>query len=205
MKISEIFESIQGEGRYAGFPMLFIRLSGCNRSCSFCDTKYHKESIEMSVEEVCNEIKESELDIVCFTGGEPLLQINDILSIVQYFPNKSFHLETNGDLLEWKSYINIFQYIAISPKSESTCKKIKKNFEFMHPQTKRKIDYKVVTDLKKNKNLIPYATMLMPLTTKNIKKNKQIEQEVWNYCVDNNIKFCLRQHIHVWGINKKGV
>jgi putative chitinase len=52
MRVNEIFCSIQGEGKYAGCPAIFIRLSGCTRKCSFCDTKYHTNGKEMSVEDV---------------------------------------------------------------------------------------------------------------------------------------------------------
>ena len=52
MKINEIFESVQGEGRAQGKPVIFIRLSGCTRKCDFCDTTYHTKYTEMSPEEL---------------------------------------------------------------------------------------------------------------------------------------------------------
>ena len=61
------------------------------------------------------------------------------------------------------------------------------------------MDIKVVTDGKLNKNMISQATMLMPLTTFNKKKDDEIQKTVWNLCVKLNKRFCLRQHYVVWG------
>jgi len=186
MLVSEIFESIQGEGKYTGYPALFIRLSGCNLKCSFCDTKYHTIRTEKSLTEIINIINKCKLDIVVWTGGEPLLQIQDITNVVRN-TKKRHHLETNGILID-NNICDIFEYVCVSPKDIMTCKKlIYSNFEI-----------KVVTDLKLNKNLIPYATTLMPLSTFNKKIDKKIRQDVWDYCVKTNIKYSPRIHIDVW-------
>ena len=58
MKITEIFQSIQGEGKYTGYPMTFIRTSGCTRKCSFCDTPYHTEGKELRRGEIIKKIRE---------------------------------------------------------------------------------------------------------------------------------------------------
>ncbi len=193
MKVNEIFESIQGEGEYAGLPVLFIRLSGCTRSCSFCDTKYHKEGKEMSVDEVIKAIRKSKQNMIVWTGGEPCLQLKELKEVIEATCYCNHHLETNGDTLPPQ---DLFSYIAFSPKDDKTAKK------FRNWITGINWDVKVVTDLKLNKNLIKYATLLMPLTTKNKKENTRIEQEVWNYCVKKDIRFCLRQHVKVWGIKR---
>lgn len=195
MRICEIFSSIQGEGRYAGYPCLFVRVSSCTRNCDFCDTKFHKDGKEMSVEEVINIIKRSDKEIVVWTGGEPVLQMDDISKIILRTRNKLHHLESNGDL---KIPYLFFDYVCISPKD---LKAIRTN----HLKKKlMSVDVKVVTDLKLNADLIPYATMLMPLTVDyNGPIDKQIEQKVWDYCVKYNIRFCLRQHVHVWGQRQK--
>lgn len=192
MKVCEIFESIQGEGKYAGYPVLFIRMSGCNRQCDFCDSKFHKNYYNRSIKWLVNRIKQSKKEIVVWTGGEPIIQIIDIYKVILKTNNKQHHLETNGDLID--NMFDFFNYICVSPKCKETIEKLKYS----------NYDIKVVTDLKINKNLIPYATMLMPLTTFNEKKDKIIKQKVWNYCVKHNIKFCLRQHVEVWQ-KKKGV
>ena len=59
MKINEIFYSIQGEGKWSGLPNIFIRTTGCNLRCSFCDTKYaYEEGKETEIDEILNQIKE---------------------------------------------------------------------------------------------------------------------------------------------------
>jgi len=73
IKISEIFHSIQGEGKHAGVNSIFLRLSGCDLQCSFCDTLYHKQGKQMSVEEIKKEIKKYNSYNLVITGGEPLL------------------------------------------------------------------------------------------------------------------------------------
>ena len=84
--------------------MLFIRCSGCTRNCEFCDTKYHTEGKQYSCEKVAEIILESGHNLICFTGGEPLLQFEDIKNVVEIAreenPCISLHIETNGDLLK---------------------------------------------------------------------------------------------------------
>jgi 7-carboxy-7-deazaguanine synthase len=75
MKIKEIFYSIQGESSHAGRPCAFIRLSGCDLRCSYCDTEYaFSEGMEMSIPEILQEIETYPVRLVLVTGGEPLLQ-----------------------------------------------------------------------------------------------------------------------------------
>lgn len=76
VQIAEIFESIQGEGPWAGTPSLFIRTSGCNLRCWFCDTPYTSWSPEgtaQSVDELIWRVQESAAPDVVLTGGEPML------------------------------------------------------------------------------------------------------------------------------------
>ena len=77
MVVSEIFLSIQGESTYAGMPCVFIRLSGCNLDCNWCDTEYAKgadDGKKMTVDEAVSEVGKFKATIAEITGGEPLLQ-----------------------------------------------------------------------------------------------------------------------------------
>lgn len=74
MKINEIFYSLQGEGRYAGTPAVFVRFSGCNLRCGFCDTS-HDSGVDMTCEEIVDHIERYPAKRVILTGGEPTLQI----------------------------------------------------------------------------------------------------------------------------------
>ena len=67
-KINEIFYSLQGEGYHTGTPAVFIRFSGCNLKCSFCDTR-HEEGILMSDEDILQAISAFPSNVVILTGG----------------------------------------------------------------------------------------------------------------------------------------
>ena len=100
MKINEIFYSIQGEGKWMGLPNIFIRTTGCNLRCSFCDTTYAYETgEEMSIEEIINRIRKHPCNYVCITGGEPLLQ-EEIVQLIDVLLEKKYVicLETNGSI-----------------------------------------------------------------------------------------------------------
>lgn len=98
MLICEIFHSIQGEGILIGIPTTFIRTTGCNLRCSWCDTKYaYEEGKEMSIEEIMAKVKDFPTNHVCITGGEPLLQ-KDTFRLIQRLCDEGYEvcLETNG-------------------------------------------------------------------------------------------------------------
>ncbi|UCG70814.1 MAG: radical SAM protein [Thermoplasmata archaeon] len=98
MKIKEIFYSIQGEGILIGIPTIFIRTTGCNLRCNWCDTKYaYEEGEEMTIEEIITKAKEYPASNVCLTGGEPLLQ-KETPALIQRLSDEGYFvcLETNG-------------------------------------------------------------------------------------------------------------
>jgi len=77
LKVCEIFYSIQGESSFAGRPCVFVRLTGCNLRCSYCDTRYaYYEGKEMDIEEILDKVSSYGCDLVEITGGEPLIQEN---------------------------------------------------------------------------------------------------------------------------------
>jgi 7-carboxy-7-deazaguanine synthase len=77
VKITEIFYSVQGEGVFTGMPSVFVRTSGCNLRCTWCDTPYTSwspEGVEMSVADVLAEVRRQPSTHVVVTGGEPMIQ-----------------------------------------------------------------------------------------------------------------------------------
>lgn len=116
-RINEVFYSIQGEGRNAGTPMVFVRFSGCNMSCPFCDTK-HEEAIEIPAQGIVNAIQANGplATEVCLTGGEPGLQIDEQLFHTLVQAGMSIYIETNGTLRLPECYRHS-AWITVSPKA----------------------------------------------------------------------------------------
>ena len=103
MRIAEIFHSIQGEGLLAGVPSIFIRTSGCNLRCHWCDTPYASwkpEGPEMSVEEILKKLTEWNCDHVVLTGGEPMIA-PDLPELATALKKQKKHItiETAGTIL----------------------------------------------------------------------------------------------------------
>lgn len=100
MKINEVFYSIQGEGLLIGLPTTFIRTTGCNLRCNWCDTTYaYEDGKLMTVDEIIREVKSYPTKHVCVTGGEPLIQSN-INFLLRKVLEKGYYvsIETNGSL-----------------------------------------------------------------------------------------------------------
>lgn len=111
LSINEIFYSLQGEGGRTGEASIFIRLSGCNLACSFCDTDFEYGKA-MSVQEILSEISSFGCKWIIWTGGEPTLQLTD--EITSFFKDNGYlqAIETNGTR---RVPVGI-DYITCSPK-----------------------------------------------------------------------------------------
>ncbi|MCK9277211.1 MAG: radical SAM protein [Methanoculleus sp.] len=112
MIVSEIFRSLQGEGKSQGRPCTFIRLAGCNLRCAWCDTSYAWEGGEkMSVIEVLDRVWLLNGRQICITGGEPLLQREEVLELLKKFHLHGYtvEIETNGtrDFRDLQPYASI--------------------------------------------------------------------------------------------------
>lgn len=135
-KINEIFKSISGETSNNGKPTIFIRLSGCNLKCTYCDTD-HREGKLMELSKVVNKVIElgsSEIYDVCITGGEPLL--NPLVSTLAYELRNHYYkvqIETNGSVPLIQS--PHFKYImdVKCPSSEYHQTLYKENFRVLKP------------------------------------------------------------------------
>jgi 7-carboxy-7-deazaguanine synthase len=100
LKVNEIFCSIQGESTYAGLPCVFVRLTGCNLRCSYCDTKYaYEEGVDMTIEQVLDKAFSYNIPLVEVTGGEPLVQAATP-GLITRLLDRGFAvlMETNGSM-----------------------------------------------------------------------------------------------------------
>ncbi len=98
LRVAEIFASIQGETSYAGLPFAFVRLSGCNLRCRYCDTTYaYDAGEEFPLEDVAARVEAFGIPRVCVTGGEPLLQ-EEAFGLVRTFLDRgrTVLVETHG-------------------------------------------------------------------------------------------------------------
>ena len=115
-ELVEIFESLQGEGRNAGRPCVFIRFAGCNLKCPWCDTEVTRR-FSASCEEILRDLKGFRAKSVILTGGEPTLQ-PDMPELVAALKRAGYWIavETNGTRdVDWLSFVD---YVACSPKAE---------------------------------------------------------------------------------------
>lgn len=95
-KINEIFYSLQGEGHHTGYPSVFIRFSGCNLECPFCDTR-HNNGVAMTDNDIIHAVSLYKADWVVLTGGEPSLFIDSgFIRLLKQATGKKIAIETNG-------------------------------------------------------------------------------------------------------------
>ena len=101
MQITEIYKSIQGESTHTGLPCVFVRLTGCNLRCSWCDSEYtFTGGHRMTMEEVAEEVGQlSPGGLVEITGGEPMLQEREVVPLMQRLLDDGYTvlLETSGE------------------------------------------------------------------------------------------------------------
>lgn len=180
MKVNEIFYSLQGEGCNTGTPAIFVRLSGCNLDCPFCDTD-HISGKEMTEGEIIEEVSRYKASLVVITGGEPALQLTESLVEMLHLLGKTVAVETNGTVELPKNV----DWITLSPKDAFLGEKAT-------PVLKYADELKLVFDEDMCKDARPcvstYANInvkhrfLQPCDTGYASKNAEIIQKTIDYC-----------------------
>ena len=193
-RISEIFTSVQGEGIYAGIPMVFVRFSGCNLQCDYCDTTGSRPAVAGKIKTVAEivDIIESELEasknvsIISFTGGEPLLHAEIISEIIPHFKKRGMkiYLDTNGTLYEKLSKIaDEMDYVAMDIKLPSACLQDywREHLEFLKI-AKNKVFVKIVLtsksiddEFKKAVEIISQVDVSIPLVIQPVTPVKNVD------------------------------
>jgi len=204
MKINEVFYSIQGEGKWSGFPNIFIRTTGCNLRCSYCDTKYaYENGKKMSINNILKEIRKYPCKRICITGGEPLLQ-SQTYDLIDLLLKKDYLicLETNGSLSIEK--IASIKSLMISldikcPSSGMQKKMIFENLSIIGPKDQLKF-------IIKNKKDYVYAKSIIK---KHNPKTIIFFQPVWGFnpkklatwIIEDslNVRLGLQLHKIIWG------
>jgi 7-carboxy-7-deazaguanine synthase len=209
MKVNEIFLSIQGEGISTGYPTIFVRFTGCNLRCNYCDTTYSYEGgQEMTPEDIYKKIENFGYKRVCITGGEPLLQ-HDIMTLLDMLKKYEVNIETNGSVdisgFNLSDSHRFTMDIKVPSSLESEKMKLS-NFNFLRDIDEIKFvigskeDYewsKKVIDKYYQKGIITFSPVF-----------SQIEhQTIIEWILEDklDVRFQLQIHKVIWNPNKRGV
>lgn len=198
MRVTETFESIQGEGALMGRPMLFIRLTGCNLSCDWCDTTYARdEGREMSTDDVAARIRASRLPWVCWTGGEPLLQTSAIEDVIRTVTGRRHSVETNGTLPVPAA---LFDHVTVSPKDLTRMPPQADCYKFV---VGREDEIAEVDRYVEEMGIEPQSVYLQPkCTTRN--EAVALLPGLWTACVSRGYALSPRLHVLVHG-DRRGI
>ncbi len=224
MKIAEIFYSVQGEGGLIGVPSIFIRTSGCNLRCSWCDTPYtswHPEGAEMSREEILAQVDAyPAARHVVLTGGEPMIAPG-IVELSQSLRGRGFHItfETAGTVFNEAAC----DLMSISPKLSNSTPEgpFRKQHERlrMQPATLRRLmtvcDYQLKFVIAQQTDIDEMRVLLAELRApagKVVLMPEGIDAETLNtrgvwlaeVCKEFGYRFSPRLHVLLWG-NKRGI
>jgi len=229
--VTEIFYSIQGEGRHAGAPAVFIRLAYCNLGCVWCDTRFtwDSEKIEpsrlMTAEEIAAGVRESVAGSTCpdgpihtvVTGGEPMLHQDRIPTMIRALRPAGFEyceIETNGTIVPSAEMRDTVSWWNCSPKLANNGRPEEYN---LVPEALRAIastgraDFKFVVRAQNDVEeiervflpIVPRESiMLMP---EGVTRARQLElmPVVMAECLRTGFRFSPRMHILAWG-NERG-
>ncbi len=211
IKINEIYCSIQGEAKYSGILTTFVRLTGCNLRCFYCDTKYaYYKGTWLSIQDIINAVKKYPAKYITITGGEPLLQrATPILVAALLDEGFKVILETNGtldlSLIDWRTILSID---VKTPSADKNAKFLVSNLRFLKEQDQLKFVISNDKDYIWSKNFIKKYLKNIPcdiwMTSAYNFYNYQVLAEKIikdNLCV----KFYIQIHKFIWENKKEGI
>ena len=208
---------VQGEGLNLGTPSTLIRLSQCNLRCDFCDSKYTwQDEKEMSIDEVIAEVNKYNCHHIMISGGEPLLQQDDLIKLMEQLLETNlfytFEIESNGTIVPKKRLAELTDLFTISPKFNQT---LEYNSVFNHIEDlaeRPQIVFKFVVDkgddfaqiltfVYKN-NKAGHEVFLMPCATSVIEMAERLKF-ITDFAKEYNFRVTPRLQILTYG-NKRG-
>ncbi len=223
MKIAEIFQSIQGEGRLAGVPSIFVRTSGCNLRCGFCDTPYtswEPEGEQLAVSEIITRLGDHAARHAVVTGGEPLIA-PEIEELCTALDERDYHITIETAATVFKPVA--CDLASLSPKLANSTphERAGGRFARMHDAQRWRPDVirafmdlcdyqlKFVIDrpgdvedvlraLDELKTADPERVLLMP---QGVTGAELAEHADWliDLCLKHGFRYCPRMHIELFG------
>ncbi|HSW63568.1 MAG TPA: radical SAM protein [Dissulfurispiraceae bacterium] len=211
MNIYEIFASVQGESTHAGRPCVFVRLTGCNLRCTYCDTVYsYEEGREFSIAEILAQAAAFGIQLVEVTGGEPLLQ-PDSPALVTALCNDGYEvlIETNGS--QNIEHIDPRSKIIMdikTPSSGMAERMLWSNLDVLKPHDEIKIviaspeDYAWARHLVINEDLAPICTILLSPAYGMMRPSDLVD---WILEDRLPVRLNLQLHKYIWPPDQRGV
>jgi 7-carboxy-7-deazaguanine synthase len=212
LKVNEIFYSIQGESSRAGCPTVFIRLSGCNLRCSYCDTKYaYEDGKDMEMSQILEAIKEFDCHLVEITGGEPLLQEETPALIVRLLDDGyTVMFETNGSLDIGRIDGRCIKIIDVKcPSSGEHEKNLFSNFEKMNKNDELKFVIETKEDYNYAKDQLLIYDIIIPPGNIHFSPvfEKLSPQTLSAWILEDNLNVRMTPQLHkfIWPDKDRGV
>lgn len=210
MRITEIFHSIQGESSHVGRPCVFVRLTGCNLRCVWCDSEYtFTGGLQRSMDEVMEEVRRYGCNLVEVTGGEPLAQ-PDAFELVRRLCDESFDvlIETSGSIDT--SAVDPRAKIILDVKCPGSGEETKNhwpNLDRLRPHDEVKFviadrrDYEYARDLVAARNLGRWTVLFSPVWGR--LEMKPLAE--WMLADRVPARLQTQLHKHIWGPDVRGV
>lgn len=211
LKVNEIYFSIQGESSYAGLPCVFVRLTGCNLRCVWCDTEYaFYEGEWKSLDQIVAEAAQFGCKLVELTGGEPLLQ-KESFALVDKLIDAGFKVlvETSGSISLKMLNPEAIKIMDVKcPGSKMTEKNRWENIDYLTPKDEVKFvladraDYDWAVDVMRKYKLDRKATVLFSTVFGALESVRVVE---WILQDKLPVRFQLQMHKFIWHPETKGV
>jgi 7-carboxy-7-deazaguanine synthase len=227
MQISEIYKSLQGESTYAGLPCVFVRLTGCNLRCSWCDSEFSfYGGRKMTLAEVLGEVARLSPSggLVEITGGEPMLQEREVIPLMEQLLDADYTvlLETSGERLLTRVPKQVIKIVDVKcPHSGEPDTFALENLEALEPHDELKFvltdrtDYEFARDFVLNHNLAErvHAVLFSPAFEKTASGARDTShclldpQELAQWILADEVPARLSLQIHklIWDPAAKGV
>jgi 7-carboxy-7-deazaguanine synthase len=228
MKLSEVFHSIQGEGKLAGVPSVFVRASGCNLRCVWCDTPYaswEPEGQENSIDQIMRQVRQFPARHVVLTGGEPMI-MPDVRSLCQAIKADGYHLTIETAATVYRPVQ--LDLASLSPKLSNSTPHQREGGRFARSHEEHRLNFPVIqqfidsapdfqlkfvvareSDVNEIESILshlrgwtPADVLLMP---EGIDAQTLGERSSWmaEICRSRGFRFCPRLHVLLYG-NRRG-